>query len=434
MDLGPLATTSVGSFPRPVWLADVDRSRAEFRLEGAALAEAQDDATLVILREQEELGLDLLTDGEQRRESFVWYLPASWDGIDANELGEKEIYRRRVAPRRVPRITGPVRRTASLMVPDLTFAKSHTARPVKMALPGPMTVIDSTLNQAYDDEGALALDIAKALNAEMRELQDAGCDVLQLDEPAMTRYHEKVFDYGAEALDTCLEGITVPVIVHLCFGYPGGAGLQHEYEYPELLAALMETRIGGFAVEFGRSTFDPAVLKPCGERIVMFGCIDPGASPVPSIDQVKARAAEALEHLDPARVWLAPDCGLMTVNRALARDKLTVMVEAARQLRAELKALRRSALAVFGGVVGNGRIGRPGQHADMAPGAIVVTLLRFRQEGLLDFLDALIADDAPKLRLAVGAVLGHRGDGAKRFGTAFLEVVQRVPGRLQPDR
>jgi 5-methyltetrahydropteroyltriglutamate--homocysteine methyltransferase len=336
MDLGPLATTTVGSFPRPSWLADVNRSRADFRLEGAALHEAQDDATVIILHEQEALGLDLLTDGEQRRESFVWYLPATWQGVDTEQLGEKEIYRRRVAPRAVPRITGPVKRDTDLMAGDLTFAKSHTARPVKMALPGPMTVIDSTVNEAYDDEGALAMDIAVALNAELKALQAAGCDVLQIDEPAMTRYHEKVFDYGAEALNRCLEGITAPVIVHLCFGYPGGAGLQHEYEYPDLLAALMETHISGFAVEFGRSTFDPAVLKACGERIVMFGCIDPGASATPSVEAVKARVAEALEHLDPGQLWLAPDCGLMTISRELAREKLSVMVEAARQLRESL--------------------------------------------------------------------------------------------------
>ncbi|MDX1483723.1 MAG: cobalamin-independent methionine synthase II family protein [Alphaproteobacteria bacterium] len=336
MNLGPLATTTVGSFPRPSWLADVERSRATFRLEGEMLAEAQDDATVIVLREQEELGLDLLTDGEQRRESFVWYLPSSWDGVDAEQLGEKEVYRRRVNPRLVPRITGKLKRRSPLMVSDLRFAKAHTDRPVKMALPGPMTVVDSTLNEAYDDEAALAMDVAGLLNAELRELQDAGCDVVQLDEPAMTRYHEKVAAYGAEALDRALDGITVPAIVHLCFGYPGGGGLQHEYEYPELLAQLMQTRIGGFAVEFGRSTFDPAVLEACGDRVVMFGCIDPGAAPVPPVDAVKARVAEALEHLDPGQVWLAPDCGLMTIDRALAREKIKVMVAAARELRAAL--------------------------------------------------------------------------------------------------
>ena len=205
-----------------------------------------------------------------------------------------------------------------------------------MALPGPMTVVDSTLNEAYENEADLAMDVAAILNAELKDLEAAGCDVLQLDEPAMTRYHDKVVDYGAMALDRALEGITVPTIVHLCFGYPGGISLQHEYEYPDLLASLMETKIGGFAVEFGRSTFDPAVLAACGDRIVMYGCIDPGAAPVPSVDAVKARAAEALDHLDPAQVWLAPDCGLMTIDRAMAREKVAVMVEAARQLRGEL--------------------------------------------------------------------------------------------------
>lgn len=335
MALGPLATTTVGSFPRPAWLADVDRSRATFCLEGEALNEAQDDATRLILAEQEELGLDLVTDGEQRRESFVWYLPATWEGVDAETLGKKEIYRRRVNPRPVPRVTGPIRRTRSVMADDLRFAKAHTDRPVKTALPGPMTVVDSTLDEHYGDEAALAMDVAGALNAELRELEAAGADVLQLDEPAMTRYHEKVFDYGAAALAKCLEGVTVPVVVHLCFGYPGGGGLQHQYEYPELLAALMETPIAGFSVEFGRSSFDPEVLKACGDRIVMFGCIDPGASPVPNVEDVIRRVGDALRHLAPEQVWLAPDCGLMTIPRSLAREKVRVMVEAARRLREE---------------------------------------------------------------------------------------------------
>jgi 5-methyltetrahydropteroyltriglutamate--homocysteine methyltransferase len=141
----------------------------------------------------------------------------------------------------------------------------------------------------------------------------------------MTRYHEKVFDYGAAALDRCLEGVTVPVIVHLCYGYPGGAALQHQYTYPELLDRLMETRIAGFTVEFARSTFDPAVLKPYRDRLFMFGCIDPGDTPV--------RIAGALNYLDPSRVLLSPDCGLMTISRELARAKLAVMVAAARDLR-----------------------------------------------------------------------------------------------------
>jgi 5-methyltetrahydropteroyltriglutamate--homocysteine methyltransferase len=336
MTFEPLSTTSIGSTPRPTWLAETDRSRATFRLTGEALREAQDDATIIALREQEALGIDIVTDGEQRREGFIFHVARTWDGIDLLNQGKKEVYRRRSAPRMVPRITGKVKRRSAATVADLRFAKAHTKRPVKMALPGPMTVVDSALNESYKDEAELAMDVAAALNAELLDLQAAGCDMFQLDEPAMTRYHEKVFAYGATALDRCLEGVTVPTVVHLCFGYPGGAELQHHYTYPELLDRLMQTKINGFTVEFARSDYDAAILKPYRDRIIVFGCIDPGNTPAPKIDDVKRRIAGALEHLDPRRVLLAPDCGLMTISRDLAREKLAVMVAAGQALRREL--------------------------------------------------------------------------------------------------
>lgn len=336
MKLGPLTTTSTGSFPRPSWLAETHRTRATFRLEGEALHEAQDDATIVSLREQEELGLDILTDGEQRRESFVYHAASTWDGIDRDILATKERYRGLNSPRPVPRIIGRIRRRTPAVVDDLKFAKAHTAKPLKMAVAGPLTMIDSTLNQFYRDEAELAMDVAAAVNEELLDLQAAGCDLLQIDEPAMTRYHDQVFSHGARALDRCLDGITVPIFVHLCYGYPGGAPQQHQITYPELLDALMQTRISGFTVEFGRSAFDPGILRACGDRLIMFGCIDPGDSPAPTVDDVKARVAQALEHLPAQQLLLAPDCGLMTISRALAREKIAVMVAAARALRAEL--------------------------------------------------------------------------------------------------
>src|ERR1051326_5494943 len=286
-----------------------------------------DDATVLVLREQEALGLDLLTDGEMRRTTFIFHIAGAWDGVDIEHPVVKEIYRNRAANRLVPRITGRIVRRGPATVDDLRFAEAHTARPLKM--------IDSAANEFYSDEEELAFDIAAALNAELRDLQAAGCAVLQIDEPAMTRYHDKVRAYGARALESCLDGITVPTIVHLCYGYPGGGALQHQYHYDELLPLLMATRIGGFTVEFGRSAFDPKVLQLCSDRIVMFGCVAPGDSPVPTVDAVERRVAEALEWLDPQQVWLAPDCGLMTISRALAHDKLQVMVEAARRLRAK---------------------------------------------------------------------------------------------------
>jgi 5-methyltetrahydropteroyltriglutamate--homocysteine methyltransferase len=336
MSFRPLATTSVGSFPRPTWLAHTRRNELTFRVSGASLDEAMDDATVLVLREQEQLGLDILTDGEMRRSHFVFHIAGQWNGVDTERLVTKTVYRNRAADRLVPRIVGKIARRAPATIDDLRFAQSRTGSPLKMAVPGPMTVVDSAANEFYDDEAELAFDVAAAINGELRDLQAAGCAVLQLDEPAMTRYHDKVRAYGAKALDRCLDGIKVPTIVHLCYGYPGGGALQHQYQYADLLPQLMETRIGGFTVEFGRSAFDPKVLQTCGDRIVMFGCLDPGDSPVPEVSTVERRIAEVLDWLNPKQVWLAPDCGLMTISRTLAHDKLRVMVEAAERLRAGL--------------------------------------------------------------------------------------------------
>jgi 5-methyltetrahydropteroyltriglutamate--homocysteine methyltransferase len=336
MQLPPIATTTVGSFPRPSWLAATERSRVVFRLEGGSLKEAQDDATALNMQSQEKIGLDLLTDGEQRRTGFIDHILAAFDGIDLEETAMKQIYRRREQPRLVPRIIGKVTRRSPAIVADLRFAKAHTNKPIKMAVPGPMTVIDSTLDEAYADEATLAMDIAAALNEELRDLQATGCDVLQIDEPAMTRYHEKVFAYGADALDRCLEGIHTPTIVHLCYGYPGGLSQQHQYEYPELLAELMKTQIGGFAVEFARSNYDPAVLKICKGRLIMFGCVDPSDTPVPPVATVVERVRGALKYIEPQHLLLAPDCGLMTISRELANAKARLLVEVAQELRKTL--------------------------------------------------------------------------------------------------
>jgi len=226
MQLPPIAATTIGSFPRPNWLAQPDRARVIFRLEGERLKEAQDDATALSIHTQERIGLDLLSDGEQRRTGFINHILAGFDGIDLEHEAVKTIYRRREQPRPVPRVVGKIKRRAPAIIEDLRFAKSETSKPIKMDLPGPMTVVDSTVDEFYKDEAAMAMDVAAALNEELRDLQAAGCDVIELDEPAMTRYHEKASAYGAKALDRCLEGITVPTVVHLCYGYPGGAGHQ----------------------------------------------------------------------------------------------------------------------------------------------------------------------------------------------------------------
>jgi 5-methyltetrahydropteroyltriglutamate--homocysteine methyltransferase len=336
MQLPIIAATTIGSFPRPTWLAQTDRSRALFRLEGAILKEAQDDATALSIHTQERIGLDLLSDGEQRRTGFINHILAAFNGVDLEHEAVKQIYRRREQPRPVPRVIGKISRRVPAIVEDLRFAKAQTSKPIKMDVPGPMTVIDSTLDEYYKDEAAMAMDIAAALNQELRDLQAAGCDVLEIDEPAMTRYHEKVFAYGAKALDRCLEGIHVPTVVHLCYGYPGGAGQQHEYEYPELLTELMKTRIGGFGVEFARSRYDPAVLAIAKGRIVMFGCVDPSDTPLPSVAAVVERVRTTLKYVEPNYLWLAPDCGLMTISRELANAKAKLLVDVAAEVRKTL--------------------------------------------------------------------------------------------------
>ena len=333
MKLPAIATTTVGSFPRPSWLAKPERSQVNFRFDGTILKEAQDDATRLTIQTQERIGLDLLTDGEQRRPHFINHVLAAFNGIDLVHQGVKKIYRRREQDHLVPRIVGKVERRVAAILDDFQFAKRQTTKPIKMAVPGPMTVIDSTLDETYKNEETLAMDVATAINGELRDLQEAGCYFLQIDEPAMTRYHEKVFAYGARALDRCLEGIHTPTFVHLCYGYPGGGGRQHEYEYPELLEALMKTRIGGFAVEFARSNYDPALLSLCKGRLVMFGCVDPSDAPMPPVAQVVERVRAALKAVDPDNLLLAPDCGLMTITRDLAGAKARLLVEVAREVR-----------------------------------------------------------------------------------------------------
>lgn len=334
MTLPPVAATTVGSFPRPGWLAQTRRTEVAFSSTGDALREAQDDATRLVIHQQEATGLDLLTDGEQRRVGFINHVLASFDGVDLENQQLKGIRGKEKPQRLVPTIVGKVRRRDQAVVKDFQFARGVTNRPLKMDVPGPQTVIDTTVDLAYGDESALAMDIAKAINAEILALQDAGCDVVQIDEPAMTRLHGKAREYGAEALDRCLEGVSVPTIVHLCYGYPNPADpRQHLLDYPELLELLMHTRIGGFSLEFGRSQFPTSVLEICRGRTIMFGCMDPGEAPPEPAEQVVQRVREALPHVDPENFLIAPDCGLMTISRDLARHKTELLVNVARQVR-----------------------------------------------------------------------------------------------------
>ncbi|MSQ27235.1 MAG: hypothetical protein EXR51_03730 [Dehalococcoidia bacterium] len=336
MKLPPIAVTTVGSLPRPGWLGhqtDIDMTLLPAP---EVLQEALDDATLLALREQEAAGIDLVTDGEQRRSTFINHILESMEGFDFVERREKSIRRNNTRTRLVPRVVGPVRRKRTAATADLAFVKAHSTLPVKMAVPGPLTVVDTTFDEYYHDEAALAMDVAAAINAELLDLQAAGCDVLQIDEPAMTRYHEKTAEFAARALDRCLEGVTAPTFVHLCYGYPRPGQRQHHYTYPELLEVLMGTKISGFSLEFARSGYDPAILKGCGDRLVMYGCVNPGEGDPESVELVASRIRGALNYIDPSRLLIAPDCGLMTESRESASAKMALLSAAARVVRAGL--------------------------------------------------------------------------------------------------
>ena len=335
--LPPIASTTVGSFPRPAWLTTAQGTEVSFRLEGQALREAQDDATELVLVEQERLGVDLLTDGEQRRIQFIFHVLERLEGFDVNDRRLKAIRRRAVADRLVPRVVGPIRHPAPILADDVLFAKAHSTRPIKMAVPGPLTVIDTTYDETGRDEADLALEIAEALNEEILALQGAGCSVVQIDEPAMTRYPDKVRAYGARALDRCLEGVTVPTVVHLCFGYPSATRRQHEFGYADVLGELLQTRIGGFSLEFARSGFDPSLLRTIEDRLVMYGCIDPGPATMEDVDTVARRIRAALDHMDADRLLVSPDCGLTVLTRAQAEQKVETLVAAANLVRAGLQ-------------------------------------------------------------------------------------------------
>ena len=338
-EFAPVTPTTIGSYPRPKWMIEAipEESRAAFRftLEGDALREAQDEAVRAAIRVQEDAGLELIGDGEQRRTNFINHILASWDGVDFENKTAKSI-RRRDDPRPVPTVRGKLVRREQAAVEDLKFLKANTDRPVKIDVPGPMTVVDSTFDAVYGDEAAMAMDAAAALNQELCALQDAGADVLQIDEPAMTRWHEKVVEYGAKALDRAIAGITVPTIVHLCYGYPGGLEAQHYYTYPELLDMLMETNISGFSLEFARSKYPADVLRHVEGRIVMLGCIDPGDQPLEAKDDVVGLVKQALEYVAPENLWLAPDCGLMLVSPEQAQAKSKLLVDTANAVRATL--------------------------------------------------------------------------------------------------
>ncbi|SDD30679.1 5-methyltetrahydropteroyltriglutamate--homocysteine methyltransferase [Variovorax sp. CF079] len=334
-------TTIVGSFPQPEWLIDRAklagrfpprvRARELWRIPPQYLEEAQNDATLMAIRAQEEAGLDIVSDGEIRRESYSNRFATALDGIDLDNPGTA--LDRSGHPNPVPRIVGRIRRRHAVEVDDLKFLRAHTDRQVKITVPGPFTMLQQAQNDFYGSEEEAAMDYADAVNAEIRDLFAAGADVVQIDEPYMQARPEKARQYGLNALNRALEGITGTTAVHICFGY---AAIIHErpsgYSF---LSELAQCSCKQVSIETAQSHLDCSALAALDGKRVMVGCIDLSTPEVESVDTIVERIQRALPYVKPENVILAPDCGMKYLPRDAAIGKLRAMVEAAKVLRRE---------------------------------------------------------------------------------------------------
>jgi 5-methyltetrahydropteroyltriglutamate--homocysteine methyltransferase len=339
---GVLTTTVVGSYPQPDWLIDRDRlgsrlpprvrARELWRVADDLLEQAQDDATRLAVSDMERAGVDVVTDGEMRRESYSNRFATALDGVDLDEPGVA--LDRTGHPNPVPRVTGPIRRTRPVEVRDVEFLRSITDRPIKITVPGPFTMAQQAQNDYYDDERSLALAYAAAVNEELRDLKAAGADVVQIDEPYLQARPEPAREYAVEAIDRALDGIEGTTVLHTCFGY---AHIVHERlpGYP-FLRELDECRATHLSLEAAQPNLGSDVLREVPTKIVVLGVLDLGSEEVETPEVVAQRIRTALEVLPPERLVVAPDCGMKYLPRERAYDKLEAMVAGARLVRDEL--------------------------------------------------------------------------------------------------
>lgn len=338
-----LLTTVVGSYPQPDWLVDrtalgsrlPPRTRAPdlWRIAPEFLEEAQDDATLLAIRDMERAGIDVITDGEIRRESYSNRFATALEGMDLVNPGMA--LDRTGHPNPVPRVVGPVRRSRPVLVRDVQFLRANTDRIVKATVPGPFTMSQQAQDDYYGDEEALAMSLAAAVNKEVRDLFAAGADVVQLDEPYLQARAEKAQRFAIGAINRALEGAAGTTALHTCFGY---AHIVHERPngYP-FLVELADAAVDQISLEAAQQKVDLSILKSLPDKHFHVGVIDlADDSPVEDVDTVILRIRKALEFVQPERLILAPDCGMKYLPRWKAFQKLRVLADAAAKVREEL--------------------------------------------------------------------------------------------------
>jgi 5-methyltetrahydropteroyltriglutamate--homocysteine methyltransferase len=337
-----LPTTVVGSYPQPDWLVNraalekhgVPRTHAHeiWRIPQPLLEQAQDDGTILAIRDMERAGIDIITDGEIRRESYSNRFALALEGIDAEHPGEVRSQSGRITP--VPRVVGKIRRRSPVELRDVQFLLRQTDRATKITLPGPFTLSQQAKNEFYRDEEEMALDYAAAVNEELHDLKASGVDVVQLDEPWVRTAPDKAERYGVRAINRALEGIPGPTVVHLCFGYahvvhnkPGG------YAF---LQQLADTTAQQISIEAAEPQIDLGILAELSGKQILLGVLDLGSAEVESAEEVAARIRRGLLHVDAERLIPAPDCGMKYLPRERAFGKLRALAAGAAIVRREL--------------------------------------------------------------------------------------------------
>lgn len=337
-----LQTTVVGSYPQPDWLVNrqmlskvVPRTRLRelWRVDEPFLEQAQDDATLLAIRDMERAGIDIVTDGEMRRESYSNRFATALDGID--DENPAEIVNRSGNRTPVPRVVGRIRRTGPVELRDMQFLRANTDRLAKITLPGPFTMGQQVKDEFYKDAEAMCMDYAAAVNEEAHELVRAGADVIQLDEPWLRNNPEEASRYAVKVINRALEGLSVPTVVHLCFGYAAVVGGLKPTGY-SFLPQLSDTIAQQISIEAAQPRLDLGVLKDLAPKKVMLGVIDLADPAIETPDAVAARIRAGLEHLPADKLLPAPDCGMKYLPRATAFGKLKALADGAAIVRREL--------------------------------------------------------------------------------------------------
>ena len=337
-----LPTSLVGSYPQPDWLIDRKTLAGRFpprtptpslwRVAPEFLEEAQQDATLIAIRAQEAAGLDIITDGEVRRESYSNRFANALEGIDLDHPGEA--LDRSGHPVTAPRVAGKIRRKRPVEVDALKFLKANTDRPVKITVPGPFTMQQQAQNAFYPDDESLAMAYAEAVNEEIRDLFAAGADVVQVDEPYMQARPDKARAYGLKAMNAALDGVGGTTAVHICFGY---AAIIHERSQGyNFLPEFAHSCVDQISIETAQSHLDTTILEPLRGKTIILGVLDLSDPAIESAETVAERIRKALPHVDASKIIVAPDCGLKYLPREVADGKMRAMVEGAKIVRKEL--------------------------------------------------------------------------------------------------